>query len=185
MDKFKAMVHLIIASCDDPHQLGAIRLNKICWYSDTAAYRASGVPISPEKYVKRAKGPVPKTVLAAIRDLQDSGKILVKVKDHPVYQTRLFYSLEQPDTSMFSDDEVEIIQSTLKVICENFTANSISELTHNEIWAAAVEGEEIPLNATLVSQRGEVTGEITAWADSVLSDWQSNQLGGRARVATN
>jgi hypothetical protein len=34
-EKFKAMVHYIVAACDDPQRLGAVRLNKICWFTDT------------------------------------------------------------------------------------------------------------------------------------------------------
>lgn len=182
-DKFKALVHLIVASCSDPRRLGATRLNKICWYSDTAWYRAFGVPMTGETYVRRAKGPVPKSILRVLRELEAEGKILVRQDDHPVYRTRLFYSLAEPDKSAFSAEEIGTIAVISKDICENHTAGSISDLTHDDVWSAASEGEEIPLYATLVSRPGEVTAEVTAWADSVLGLVCANQTDGRSGVA--
>lgn len=182
-DKFKAMVHVIVASCHDPYKLGATRLNKICWYSDSSAFRALGAAITGEVYVKRPKGPVPYNILKAMRSLEEEGKIAVKESVHPVYKTRLFYSLEEPRTDMFSGVESSIIHDVARAICENHTANSISELSHDQIWAAATDGEQIPMFATLVADAGEVTPEVAEWADSVLKAASLNQQGDNSRVA--
>ena len=50
------------------------------------------------------------------------------------------------------------------------SANEISEGTHDEIWAPAAEGEEIPLYAMLAAGRGEVTEEVRVWAQSVVDE---------------
>ena|ERR1700733_1067877 len=170
MDKFKAMVHLIVASVDDPHRLGATKLNKICWFSDTFAFRLYGKPITSERYIKRARGPVPKDILIVLKQLEDDGKIKVRHSDHPVYKTRLFINLEDADTGVFSASETEILSSVIKSICDGHTASSISDLSHNRIWEAANEGEELPLYVSLAGEAGEITPAVIAWADSVLSD---------------
>ncbi|MGH6935928.1 MAG: Panacea domain-containing protein [Methylocella sp.] len=167
-DKFKALVHLAVASCDDPQRLGATRLNKICWYSDTIAYRSHGQPITTETYVRRQHGSAPRNALVVLKQLEDEGKIKVRHSDHPIYKTRLFINLEDADTSLFAPYEIEIIQGVAKAICENYTASSISEFSHDCIWEAANEGEIIPLFATLAGQAGEITDEIMTWADSVV-----------------
>lgn len=177
-DKFKAMVHLIVASCDDdPHRLGATKLNKICWYSDSCAYRGTGAAITIERYVKRDRGPVPNSMLHALRELEAEGKILVRISDHPIFKKRLYFSLKKPDTSSLSDDEAEIIKFFTKEICDNHTANSISALSHDVIWEAARDGETMPLYATLVATEGEVTPEIEDWANSVLTSVEQNRRG--------
>jgi hypothetical protein len=181
-NKFKAMVHLIVESCHDPERLGATRLNKICWFSDTTAYRMSGVPITPETYVKRPKGPVPKTILRVIRELESDGTLLVREGSHPVYRTRLFYSLKDPDKSLFSDQELGIIEWMTGTICKDHTAASISEISHDQIWAAAADGEEIPLYATLVAEPGEITPEISQWADSMLQRVLANRSSERSKL---
>lgn len=183
-EKFKAMVHLIVASCDDPHRLGATRLNKICWYADTASYQAFGAAITTETYVKRAKGPVPQRILMAIRELENEKRILTRVNEHQVYKTKLFYSLSEPDKSLFSEREMEIISVMTEAICRNHTATSVSDLSHDDIWEAAVEGEELPFYATLVSEPAEITPEITAWADSVLDSLHANHPSSEHGMAT-
>lgn len=168
-EKFKALVHHVVSSCDDPTRLGAIRLNKILWFTDSLSYRLHGSPISGETYVKRQYGPVPKTILATIAQLEAEGKIMVAEKDNAIgHKTRLFVSLEQPNDDVFSPQELGIIDVMVKEICTNHTASSISLLTHDQVWDAANMGEEIPLFATLASVPGEITEEAMLWADTVV-----------------
>jgi hypothetical protein len=56
-EKFKALVHYIVASCDDPQRLGATKLNKVLWFADAFSYRATKNSITDETYVKRQRGP--------------------------------------------------------------------------------------------------------------------------------
>lgn len=174
-EKFKALVHYVAASCDDPHRLGATRLNKICWFSDSIAYRLNGVSMTGETYVKRQRGPVSKTILATVRELESEGKLHVREQRFSTYKMRMFVALTEPDKSLFSDVDLEIVNAVMNDVCDNHTANSISDLTHDQIWAAANEGEEIPLFATLAAQDGELTDEISAWADSVVQRVESKR----------
>jgi hypothetical protein len=175
-EKFKAMVHYIVASCGEPQQLGATRLNKICWYADTLAYRFNGKSITGERYVKRKHGPVPKTILATIRELEQEEKI--HVRDHQLYASRkmrMFVALEDADSSAFSGAELQIINYVVHHICKDHTALSISELSHDVIWDAANEGEEIPMSATLVAESGILREEIAEWANSVMDRASAKQ----------
>jgi hypothetical protein len=172
--KFKALVHYVVESSDDPQRLGATRLNKILWFADTTVYRKTGAPITGEAYVKRQRGPVPKTILKTLRELEQEGKIHIREKEFAGYRMRLFTALEEADKSLFSPVELEVVDSISEEICGKHTANSISELSHDQIWAAAKEGEEIPLYATLASRQGQFTGEIAEWADSVVEKMKAN-----------
>lgn len=168
-EKFKALVHFMVHECqDNPSKLGAIRLNKALWYTDVAAYRASGASVTNERYVKRQMGPVPAHILSTIRELQGEGKIHVR---EPVgrYDSRKFLSLTAPDPAILSDDEKELAKTVLSAVL-GYTANAISEMTHDIIWEAADDGEEIPLYATLVSTRGPITDDVKAWARGIIEE---------------
>jgi len=76
-EKLKEALHYVIARCNDPARLGAIRLNKIMWFSDCHAYRANGASITADAYVKGVWAN-PMNVLHAIRDLAAEGKVAVR-----------------------------------------------------------------------------------------------------------
>lgn len=167
-EKFKALVHFIVHECADyPAKLGATRLNKALWYTDVISYKLNRVTVTGETYVKRRRGPVPAQILATIRELREEGKLLIQEPEHQ-YDPRKFISLVSPEAENLSDDEREMAKSVLDAVC-GFTANEISEMTHDIIWEAASEGETIPLCATLVSEVGEVSAAARDWAECVVN----------------
>lgn len=167
-EKFEALVHFLIHECrEHPSRLGAVRLNKALWYTDVSSYQMTGMPVSGETYVKRKMGPVPAHILITLRKLQNDGKIHIQEPEFQ-YDVRKFVSLSNPDEDALSRDEREIAKGILEAVC-GCTANEISEISHDVIWAAAAEGETIPLYATLASEQGEVSDDVRAWAGTVVS----------------
>jgi hypothetical protein len=164
-EKFKAMLHFIIDECGDAARLGAVRLNKICWYSDVFSYKQTGQPITQERYIKRQMGPVPADVLSAIRELQAEGAIAVSERDFVTYRRRDFMAIKPVDASLLSDFEQQAIRAVMNAICNGHSASSISELTHDQIWDAAALGEEIPLFATLAALPDEIDADMIEWAN--------------------
>lgn len=168
-EKFKALVHYIVHQClDRPGKLGAIRLNKALWYTDVIAYKLSGVSVTGEKYVKRARGPVPAHILATLRELDQEGKVIIREPEHQ-YDARKFLSMKNPNVELLSEAERELAKSTLEAVC-GFSAHEISALTHDIVWEAAAEGEEIPMCATLACEKGEISSAVRAWASSVMDN---------------
>lgn len=167
MDRFSQLVSMVISNCDDPKTLGATRLNKILWFSDVEHYMATGKSISGASYIKRKRGPVPATILKTLESLESSGVISIQ-EPQEQYAVREFKSIADVDESMFTDIEKSIANDISKEIRSNYTATEISDLSHDTIWEAAFDGEEIPLQATLVTSKGEYKEKIIAWADSVI-----------------
>lgn len=168
-EKFKALVHFVVHECQaHPHRLGAIRLNKALWYTDVAAYRANGASVTAETYVKRKMGPVPQQILATISELRDEGLIHV-VEPAGQYDARKFISLVPPNPDVLSADEKSLARTVLSAVL-GYTANAISDLTHDIIWDAAEDGEEIPMYATLACEKGTITDEVKAWATQVVAE---------------
>lgn len=169
--KFKALVHYVIHQCkDNPGRLGAVRLNKILWFTDSYAYQLNGTSVTGVKYLKYKMGPVPAVISDTLKELEKDEKIHIQEPEQK-YDSRKYISRLEPDLSLLSEDECLLVQCVVDYVC-NHTANLISEMTHNKVWKAAGNGEEIPMYTTLITERPELTNEIKEWAESVVQELQ-------------
>jgi hypothetical protein len=165
--KFKALIHYICDRCPDPTLLGAVKLNKILWFSEVLMYLNFGNPITGERYVKRPRGPMASHAYEVLKELEQEGKIRIRnVPFHGFTKTE-YISLEDADTSVFSEKERLIVDDLMDTICNHHTAKSISEVTHNQVWDAAEIGEQIPYHTVFVMRSGELDEEDIAWAKQV------------------
>ncbi len=168
-NKLKALVHYICFQYHDPSVLGATKLNKILWYSDVIAYATTGASITGETYTKQQFGPVPRHILGIIDELKAEAALAVREVEYFGKVKKEYVALRKPDISMFTPDEISLIDSVIDVVCHKHTAASISLASHDAIWKLAEIGEEIPLYAALASELGEVTDEDVKWAKRVSS----------------
>lgn len=169
--RFKELVHYVCDLCDDPKKLGATKLNKALWYADTFAYRLTGKTISGEKhYVKRQFGPVPSNILTTLRQLEKEDKIRIRETEYFGRPKREFVVLERADEEIFDECERDIIRQVVSVICDDHTAASISDLSHDQIWEAAEIGEDIPVYAVLAAKAAPVTKKDETWANKIIRE---------------
>lgn len=167
-EKFQSLVHHIIHECSDhPGRLGAVRLYKALWFADVLAFQVHGESITGEGYIKRQFGPVPKHIITTLKALENQGAITILEPEYK-FDTRKFIARSSPPTETLSDDERNIANAVVKALLEH-TANAVSEMSHDVIWQAAAEGEEIPLSATLAAQPGEITEEVVNWAIDAMT----------------
>ena len=171
--KFKALVHYIIQCRENPAQLGAIRLNKVLWYADVAAYQMYGKSITGSSYVKRQFGPVPKFIRKTLRELEAEGKIHIQEPKFP-FGVRKFNCLEDADTSSLSSKEQDLAEAVMDEVC-NHTASRISELSHDVVWNVVEMGDEIPLKATFAANKGAITEDTMAWAVKEAKGWLAQE----------
>lgn len=172
-EKFKDLVHYICHTADRD-ELGAVKLNKILWYSDIESYINRGTPLTGAVYIKRQFGPVPKDVLRALEDLSAERKMVVR--DIPFFRDkkREYISLAEPDIGRFKAPEISLVANIMHYICHHHTAESISDATHDIIWELAEIGEEIPYCAVYGAILGEITEEDIKWAKESIA---SNEAG--------
>jgi uncharacterized phage-associated protein len=166
-NRFAQLVHYICYRCETPQQLGKTKLNKILWFSDMLNFERTGKPLTGETYVKLQFGPVPKHIDEAIGDLQSSGKLSVRLPQQ-TYDSTLFFATEAPDLSGFTADEISLVDRLIETISRNHTATSISRVTHDDIYELAEMGEEIPYEAFLAAELGDVTVDDFHWAQKEL-----------------
>jgi len=156
MSRLKELVHYICNQCKDESGFGATKLNKILWYLDTFAFRKYGEPISGDtKYVKQKHGPVPHQILVVLRELEVEKSVLIKESKYHNHIKTDYIVLRPPNEAIFTAAEKELINEIAETVCRR-TAKEISDLSHNAVWEARKDGEEIPLYTVLT-----VPGKIT------------------------
>jgi hypothetical protein len=165
-EKLKALVHYVIARCEDPATLGSIKLNKVLWLSDLVAYVGTGTPITGERYVKQQFGPVAQTMPAILDELRNENKVVVR--EHIAFGNPKtdYFALKEPEniSKLFTADEISFVEQAREFVCEQNTAMQISEFSHDVIWELAEIGEEIPYEAMLATRLDGVTKDDVNWA---------------------
>ena len=166
--KFKALVMYICSRRSDaPETLGAVKLNKILWLSDLSSFYERGVAITESRYNKREHGPVPARIGPTIRELESEGALVVRNADHFGRQKKVFVVRLYRDGNFLADEERSIVDRVIDHVCDEHTAKTVSEATHDHIWKAAEEGEELPLY-TVFAKPGRITDAERSWAQFKL-----------------
>jgi len=165
LQKLAAAAHYIIARTE-PSQLGVTKLNKILWYSDIEYYRRTGQSITGSRtYVRLPRGPVPHMIEDALKLLQKAGKVLERRAKVYDYERREFVWIIEPDISMFSVDQIDIINIYIDII-KSMTAEQISNITHEDaMWDELENGDPMPVSAGSIIPRQPTEVELT-WAKS-------------------
>ena len=168
-EKFKALVLYVIWKAGERKDFGSIKLNKALWFSEARANQALGRPIAGETYIRQKYGPVPKHILEVQQELEGDG--LIEVWSEPYFEHTVtrYRAFQPPDTALFSQEELSLIDWWIKHIDEEHTAKSISEKSHDYAWRIAQIGEEIPLHAFLASRIRAAREEELAWATEEAS----------------
>ncbi len=167
--KFKALVHYICSqrSCA-PDTLGAVKLNKILWLADLSAFHARGRAITHSRYIKREFGPVPARIVTTVRELEKEGVLSVRETNHFGRSKKEYVVHVKATPDFLPPDERVIVDNVINHVCGDHTASSVSEATHDHIWRAAEDGEEIPL-FTVFAKPGKITDAERKWARMKIS----------------
>ena len=169
-DKFKALVLYVVWRTSDARDFGATKLNKVLWFSDARSFEAYGKSITGETYVRQKFGPVPRHILPILTELQEAGLIQASSERHFYYEVTRYNAHQPPDTSIFSADELGLIDWWVKHVTEEHTATSISEKSHDYAWKIAKMGEELPFHAFLASRVRQPRDEELEWARTAAEE---------------
>ncbi len=81
-EKFKELIVYVAEQCADDPTFGPIKLNKILFYSDVAAYRELGEPITGATYRKFDEGPAPDGMAETRQELIEVGEARMEFRRH-------------------------------------------------------------------------------------------------------
>jgi uncharacterized phage-associated protein len=166
--KLNNVVKYIIKVCSNK-DLGAIKLNKILWFSDMLYFKSYNKTMTQGKYVKRQYGPVPFHILQSIQYLERNNIIESREERYNGYTQRKFFYKKESEPIDLLEEEKLILNDVIHQICDKFTATQISEMTHDDIWKLANLGEEIPMYATLASILLPPDDKDVQWIERVLN----------------
>lgn len=165
-NKLEKLIHYIIFRTK-PEDLGAVRLNKVLWFSDVEHYKKYGRSITGlSDYLRLPQGPVPPRVRLMLKNLERRGAIKERSTQVYDFHRREFVWLEEPILDDFSATEISITDEVMRHICYNHTAQSISDYSHDFYWEEVPEIGLMSVGAASVSSRSATDDEME-WARTV------------------
>ncbi|QFT60431.1 hypothetical protein FIU94_16495 [Sulfitobacter sp. THAF37] len=151
IQRFRELIVYISSKCADDAYFGAIKLNKILYYSDFRAFRRFGMPLTGVRYQKLRLGPAPKSLLHVRRALVDEGALRVDKVDVPGgYTQDRTVALRDPVLSHFSDDEISLVDEVIRELWPQ-TGSQVSDVSHDVRWRVMNLGDAMPYELAFLS----------------------------------
>jgi hypothetical protein len=154
-EKFKQIIHYIIACCGNNENVGKTVLYKLAYFSDFDYYELNESKMSGEAYRNIQRGPAPIHFEEVIRELETEGKVLESKRDYFNYGQFKYTSKVEPVVSLLSDKELNVINGVIKKhSCKS--GSELSDLSHDDMPYKATKPSDI-IDYELVFYRDEVT----------------------------
>ena len=145
--RVEAAVHYVIAKANSS-KLGHVKLNKILWCADLEHYRWHGVTITGlQHYARTLHGPISQDIVRAVGRLAREDKVEERTVTVTGYTRREMASLQDPDISMFTGKQIDILDQMIDVIVL-LTANQLSRMNRDDPLWNELENNEAMAVAT-------------------------------------
>lgn len=175
-DKFREMVLYVARETEQDPRCGFTKLNKILFYADFTAFRKLGRPISGAQYRKLQHGPVPKTILPLVEDMEAAKDCAIATRDHFGYTQKRVLALRDPRLDLFTAEEIDIIRNVIDDL-HDLNATEVSDLSHRFMgWRLAEQGEDIPYETVYIGEPGPLSAEELAWAKSAIDEYLAEEI---------
>ena len=160
-NKFRELVLYISQKCASDPTFGAIKLNKILFYSDFIFFGRTGKAITGFEYQRLRNGPAPRK-LVPVRERMVTERILalqeVPLKSGKVQKRTV--NLRAPDLKIFTGDEIALVDDVIDALSD-CDAQTVSDLSHRTVgWQIATEGETIPYSTIFLSNEPLTDTEV-------------------------
>jgi hypothetical protein len=133
--KFKELILYIASQCEKDRYWGAIKLNKVLFYSDFLAYKLLGESITGADYQALERGPAPRQLCPIRDEMIRTGDLAI---DKRSLQHRPI-ALREPDLRDFDAREIAIVNKVMTSL-RHANADRASEMSHAFLgWKAAWE----------------------------------------------
>lgn len=168
-DKFRELVLFIVDRCADDHAFADTHLNKVLFFSDAYALQSLGQPITGARYQKLEYGPAARALLPVRSEMVEEGDAKVEM----IGKRRVTHALRKPDLSLFSQDEIKLVERVIDMFCGEWAVD-VSDASHHLSpgWQLVEMREDIPLESQLIDtssispatlQRGRSLAEQYGW----------------------
>jgi hypothetical protein len=166
---FTELMLYIADKCASDPTFGATKLNKILFYSDFIAYANLGDAITGATYQKLPKGPAPKQLLPALRELEQNKDAALATRFHFGRVQKRLVPLRNPDLTQFTAPELQLVNDVIQALW-NRSATEVSELSHIEQgWQIVGMNEEIPYWTVFVDPDQTMSADDLEWAHAIAA----------------
>lgn len=149
--KFREAIVHIANRCSEDKKFGAVKINKILYYSDFYAYRSLGRSITGAEYQHLSEGPAPRELLDVRADLIGDGSIEIQKRSYFNSVQHRIVAMRDADVGVFNEDEIAIMDEVIESLWD-MNASQVSDMSHNEIgWRVTNEYETIPYRTAWLS----------------------------------
>jgi len=158
-DKFKELILYVAQKCANHEKYGKTKLNKILFFSDFITYAKRGESITGADYFKLPKGPAPRQMKPILKELIDSGDIVLVPRRIFTHTQERPTALREPNLSVFSGDEIAIVDEVIEILRDKL-AEEVSDLSHYYLgWQLVNERESIPYDSVYwnITKKEDIT----------------------------
>lgn len=149
--KFRELLIYVSKMCRNDPTFGAVKLNKILYYSDFRAFERFGVPITGVRYFKLQQGPAPKALVPIRRQLEEEGAIRVEKLDlGDGFEQHRTVAERDPAMSIFSKDEIALVDDVIEDLWGQ-SARDVSDASHDIRWRAVNMRDTLPYEFAFLS----------------------------------
>lgn len=151
--RLRQLILFISDRCRKSSKFGAVKLNKILFYSDFNSFAKHGKPITNIPYQKRPFGPVP-SVYEEVRDEMIADKEIDLVNEGlPPYIRQHVVPLEEANIDAYFEPHVIALVDEVIQTLADLSVSEVSELSHDFAWQIAGDYELIPYEAVFIYDR--------------------------------
>lgn len=169
-DKLKAAVAYLTERSLRDDNFGQVKLVKLLYFADCAAYLRTGQPITGSNYVHREHGPYPEDWRSIAEQLERDGVVRIHLEDiHGNYRRRRPVPLGTSNSDLLTEQERTFLDEQLRRFAA-FNAAQIEEYSHDEVaWRTTKPGNVMPWE--LVGFRmPEITDEVKARGQRIADE---------------
>lgn len=148
--KLTNLILFIARQCEGDRTFGSVKLNKILFYADFAAFRTLGAPITGARYQHLPEGPALAAMVPVIRDMTAGGKAReIQGTEGPKH--RRLVALVDPDIGLFSAAEIALVTEYITKFW-GVSAAEVSLFSHDTMaWRLTDDLQEIPYGTAFLS----------------------------------
>ena len=171
--KLEELIVYISGKCSEHDLFGAIKLNKILFFSDFLYYQFAGKSITNADYQKLEFGPAPRRMKPILAKLETDESLVIWPKPVLVNGARRIQkrptARRKADLSVFCAEEIEFVDLVITQL-EHETAKEVSDLTHRHLgWRLAGVGDSIPYAAAFLGTGSDRLSESDLAAGKKLA----------------
>lgn len=148
-DRLRELILYVSSKAEGMERFGLIKLNKIVWRSDFAAFAARGVPVTGRAYQRLRLGPAPVEMQPLLAEMQQDGLITVRMlsfgldSDGKEIVEKRPVARAEPNLRWFSADDLTYVDQAISYYWR-MTGAETSDDSHGPAWKTRANLDPMP-----------------------------------------